>query len=349
MGYRTILIGTDGSETATIALRKATALARRFGAQLLIVSAHGSGQVTKNRAPQILHDARQGARDQGVETATVMREGDPAEVLLDVAEIRGADLIVVGNLGMGRAARFRLGGVPDQVAHSAPADLLIVDTTRHPEREDRADETHRTILVGTDGSPTATEAARKGFELAEIIGAAVTLVYVGDPVVGAIALEETVKGRPGAADVQTRVVEGDPAEKIIEVARSEAIDLILVGNKGMAGARRFLLGSVPNKVAHNAPTDVLIAKTVGRTLEDLKPGHGGVVRADGQRVAAYRDEGGRIHAVSPRCTHMGCTVDWNDAEKTWDCPCHGSRYTYDGEVIRGPATNALAKQELAET
>ena len=349
MGYRTILIGTDGSETAAIALRKATALAKRCSAQLVIVSAHGTGGVTKKQAPAILHDARQVARDKGVETATVMREGDPSEILLDVAAIRGADLIVLGNLGMGRATRFRLGGVPDQVAHSAPVDLLIVDTPKHPEREERADETHRTILVGTDGSPTATEAARKAFELAEIIGAAVTLVYVGDPIVGAIALEETVKGRPGEAEVQTRVVEGDPAEKIIEVARSEEIDLILVGNKGMAGPRRFLLGSVPNNVAHSAPTDVLIAKTVGRTLEDIKPGHGGVVRADGQRVAAYRDETGSVIALSPRCTHMGCTVDWNDAEKTWDCPCHGSRYSYEGTVIRGPATNPLARQDLPQT
>ena len=347
MGYRTILVGTDGSDTAAIALRRATALAKKCSAQLLIVSAHGSGRVSKELVPAILHDARQLVRDQGVETATVMREGDPTEVLLDVAEIRGADLIVLGNVGMGRATRFRLGGVPDQVAHSAPTDLLIVDTTKHPEREERADQAHGTILVGTDGSPTATEAARKAFELAEIIGAAVTLIYVGDPIVGAIALEETVKGRPGAAEVQTRIVEGDPAEKIIDVARSEAIDLILVGNKGMAGPRRFLLGSVPNKVAHAAPTDVLIAKTVGRTLEDVQPGHGGVVRVDGQRVAAYREADGTVIALSPRCTHMGCTVDWNDADKTWDCPCHGSRYAPDGEVIRGPATNPLAKQELA--
>jgi nucleotide-binding universal stress UspA family protein/nitrite reductase/ring-hydroxylating ferredoxin subunit len=341
MGYRTILIGTDGSETAEIALRKATALAKRFEGQLLIVCAHGSGRVTKKLAPEILHDARQRAREQGVETATVMREGDPAEVLVDVAEVRDADLIVLGNLGMGRATRFRLGGVPDHVAHSAPADLLIVDTTKHPEREERSGEMYRTILVGTDGSPTATEAARKGFELAEIVGATVTLVYVGDPIVGAIALEDTVKSRPGAAEVQTRVVQGEPAEKLTEVARTEGIDLILVGNKGMAGPRRFLLGSVPNKVAHNAPTDVLIAKTVGRTIDDLKPGHGGVVRANGQRVAAYRNEDGSVIKLSPRCMHMGCTVDWNDAEKTWDCPCHGSRYRHDGEVIRGPAKEDL--------
>lgn len=349
MGYRTILIGTDGSETAAIALRKATALAKQFGATLLIVCAHGSGPVTNKDARGILSDARRAVREEGVETQTVMRKGEPDDVLVDVAEIRDADLIVLGNVGMGRASRFRLGGVPDRVAHSAPADLLIVDTTKHPEREERSEETYRTILVGTDGSPTATEAARKGFELAEIIGATVTLVYVGDPLIGAIALEDTAKGKPGEAKVEFRIVEGDPAEKIIEVARSEGIDLILVGNKGMVGARRFLLGSVPNDVAHAAPTDVLIAKTVGRTLEDLKPGHGGVVRADGRRVAAYRDEDGRIHALSPRCTHMGCTVDWNDADKTWDCPCHGSRYGYDGEVIQGPAKNALPKQELAET
>jgi nucleotide-binding universal stress UspA family protein/nitrite reductase/ring-hydroxylating ferredoxin subunit len=349
MGYRVILIGTDGSETAGIALRKATTLAKRCDAQLLIVSAHGSGAVTKKLAPKILHDAREAAREGGVETATVMREGEPAVVLNEVAEIRGADLIVVGNVGMGRAARFRLGGVPDRVAHSAPTDVLIVDTTKHPERADGFDGTYRTILVGTDGSPTATEAARKGFELAEIIGASVTLVYVGDPILGAIALEETVKTRPGAADVQTRVVEGDPAEKLVDVAHAEGTDLILVGNKGMTGARRFILGSVPNKVAHNAPTDVLIAKTVGRTLDDLKPGHGGIVRADGRRVAAYRAEDGSVITLSPRCAHMGCTVDWNDAEKTWDCPCHGSRYAYDGQVIRGPAKASLPRQELAET
>jgi Rieske Fe-S protein len=62
----------------------------------------------------------------------------------------------------------------------------------------------------------------------------------------------------------------------------------------------------------------------------------------GRRFAAYRDEEGGYHVVSPKCTHMGCTVGWNDAERTWDCPCHGSRYDVDGNVIQGPAKDPLA-------
>ncbi|MCO6502563.1 MAG: Rieske 2Fe-2S domain-containing protein, partial [Acidimicrobiales bacterium] len=58
----------------------------------------------------------------------------------------------------------------------------------------------------------------------------------------------------------------------------------------------------------------------------------------GDTVAAYRDPAGELHVVSPTCTHLGCTVAWNDAEDTWDCPCHGSRFDVDGTVLNGPAT-----------
>jgi Rieske Fe-S protein len=68
----------------------------------------------------------------------------------------------------------------------------------------------------------------------------------------------------------------------------------------------------------------------------------------GRRVAVYKAEDGSLIALSPRCQHMGCTVDWNDAEQTWDCPCHGSRYARDGAVIKGPAKKDLDREELPE-
>ncbi|MEW6475751.1 MAG: FAD-dependent oxidoreductase [Actinomycetota bacterium] len=73
----------------------------------------------------------------------------------------------------------------------------------------------------------------------------------------------------------------------------------------------------------------------------LAAGEAGLCELDGQRVAAFRDEAGRLHAVSPRCTHLGCLVDWNTAERSWDCPCHGSRFTPDGSVLQGPAVRPL--------
>jgi Rieske Fe-S protein len=209
------------------------------------------------------------------------------------------------------------------------------------------DRPYRGITVGTDGSPTAAEAARKAFDLGMVFGVGVTVVYVaGDPIVGAIVLERTKAAKPRALGVHTELVEGEPAPKIVEVAEARDADLIVVGNKGIAGARRVLVGSVPSQVAHAATTDVLIAKTTERTIDDLVPGHGGVVDVDGRNLAVFVAEDGTIHAMSARCQHMGCQVDWNDADKTWDCPCHGSRYASDGTVIQGPATKDLDKAEI---
>ena len=81
-------------------------------------------------------------------------------------------------------------------------------------------------------------------------------------------------------------------------------------------------------------------------LADLGPGQGAVVRLDGEHRAVYRDDEGELHAVSATCTHMGCTVAFNDAERSWDCPCHGSRFTVDGSVLEGPANAPLAPHEL---
>lgn len=80
----------------------------------------------------------------------------------------------------------------------------------------------------------------------------------------------------------------------------------------------------------------------------LAPGEGRVLELDGRRVAASRDDRGRLHLLSPVCTHLGCLVHWNGAERTWDCPCHGSRYAPDGRVLSGPAIDPLARLEVPE-
>ncbi|HEY4196778.1 MAG TPA: FAD-dependent oxidoreductase [Mucilaginibacter sp.] len=84
------------------------------------------------------------------------------------------------------------------------------------------------------------------------------------------------------------------------------------------------------------------------SLKRLAPGTGKLVEIEGQKIAAYKDEEGNIHALSPLCTHAACIVNWNSAERSWDCPCHGARYDIDGDVITGPATKDLLKITLQQ-
>ncbi len=144
-----IVVGTDGSETADKAVREAAALASQLGASIEIVSAYApsSNQRLREEARQApedtqwrmtgredvdakLQDAQGIAEEAGVKQVNLhAREGDPADALLDVAEERGSDLIVVGNKGMSGAKRFLLGSVPNKVSHHAPCSVLIVRTT----------------------------------------------------------------------------------------------------------------------------------------------------------------------------------------------------------------------------
>jgi Rieske Fe-S protein len=83
-----------------------------------------------------------------------------------------------------------------------------------------------------------------------------------------------------------------------------------------------------------------------RPIEDLAPGEGDIVSVEGEKVAGYRDEDGNLVAVSTRCTHLGCQVNWNAAERSWDCPCHGSRFGPGGDVLHGPAVHGLERKPL---
>jgi Rieske Fe-S protein len=102
--------------------------------------------------------------------------------------------------------------------------------------------------------------------------------------------------------------------------------------KGAAGTAAHLIGGYARRRPHD--------------LASVGAGEGAVLKVDGHNVAAYRDETGTLHACSAVCTHMGCIVGWNETDRTWDCPCHGSRFALDGSVIHGPAVSALAPAEI---
>lgn len=90
------------------------------------------------------------------------------------------------------------------------------------------------------------------------------------------------------------------------------------------------------------------ARSIPRSVRDLAPGEGRVVRRGRTPIAVSRDDAGRLHAVSATCTHLGCLVRWNRQERTWDCGCHGSRFAADGEVLEAPATSPLRRIDPAD-
>ncbi len=120
---------------------------------------------------------------------------------------------------------------------------------------------YKKIMIATDGSGTASKAVGIGAALAKSVGAELLLLHVGDPGDGKRVLEDHSQRVGDGLTVHTKSVSGDPADMICETAEREGADLIVVGNKGMTGAKRFLLGSVPNQVSHHAPCNVLIVKT----------------------------------------------------------------------------------------
>jgi nucleotide-binding universal stress UspA family protein len=142
------------------------------------------------------------------------------------------------------------------------------------------------IVVGTDGSETAGEAVHQAVDLAKLAGATLSIVSAYAPIperkvkdqqrdapadvqyelnpredVNLVLDTAAAAARKEGIEVQTHPVEGDPAEGILNVAEETKADLIVVGNKGMTGARRFLLGSVPNNISHHAPCSVIIVRT----------------------------------------------------------------------------------------
>lgn len=275
--YPWVIVGTDGSATATQAVLRAAVLAAGLSAPLLVASAfyptrpedlgppsvraqmpgEGWAAIAYRAATDTVQEAAAlAAQATGVQVQTATPEGEPAAALLDLAEARPDSLLVVGSQGMTASARSLLGNVPNKVTHHAVGDVLVARTggdvdTGAPGR----------LLIATDGSPTAGLAVERGVQLAGAFGAQVTLLTAdrdaqrGGDVVAAAAKEAEAAGVAWHGDVRASA----PTDAILDAAPGH--DLVVVGSKGMAGAARFLLGSVPNTVSHHIKRDLLIVGT----------------------------------------------------------------------------------------
>jgi nucleotide-binding universal stress UspA family protein len=226
--YRRILVGTDGSDSADRAVAHAAWLAGAVGAELLVSHAFGGPDDPREGqhvGASVLRDAC--ARiDSPPTPKPVLRQGDAADSLIAVAQGEDADLIVVGNRGLS-GRRVLMGTVPAKVAGRSPCDVLVVHTT------DNREPGYTRVIIGTDGSTTANRAEARGSSLADAVHAETDVLHVTDE---------------------------EPAEGLVQAAADRGADLIVIGNKGITGARRFL-SSVPSRVARRASCHVLLVKT----------------------------------------------------------------------------------------
>jgi glycine/D-amino acid oxidase-like deaminating enzyme/nitrite reductase/ring-hydroxylating ferredoxin subunit len=276
-----------------------------------------------------------------------------------------ATLLPLGQLGglFARTRPSRAYGVAAKLAHEAPGGMYI--SASEPTRSFRpwpSGGPNGLIIVGEShetGSEAATprrwgdleEWAREHFEVESFEyrwSAQDFSTSDGIPYIGRVALNDMTLAATGfmkwglsngtaAALMLTDVIMGieNPLIETFDPTRigdARSVGKLIKDNLGVGG--KWVADRVVERLAPD--------------LDALERGSARLMEVEGEVVAAYRDPSGRVHAVSSSCTHLGCKVHWNDAENTWDCPCHGSRFDPDGTVIDGPAHEPLARLELSE-
>ena len=282
--FQNIAVGTDGSERAWRAVARAAQLAAACDATLHVIHAYqGTRESIEAAGRAVIERLEPELAATGARVQPYALQGDPADVMIDWAQHNDVDLIVVGNKGMtGRRGRL-LGSIPNAVAHEAPCAVMIVPTQHEGDL-------FGTVVVGTDGSERAGRAVVNAAELAGMFGATLHLVFAFKGVAQATAeamasgavttapsdlgteIEEEAAavggGLEGQAEalrarglaVETHAIAANAPSAILDTANQVGADLIVVGNKGMTGAKR-MLGSIPNTISHSAECAVLIVPT----------------------------------------------------------------------------------------
>ena len=175
------------------------------------------------------------------------------------------------------------------------------------------------VIATNDGLPYIGETADRQFVATGFNGNGITFGLVGG-----MMIRDAVLGRE------------NPWREIFSIGRK----------KLHGGSWNFLTESLDYPYYYVKDR---LTRSEGNDVSEVNPGAGRILLLDGERVACSRDENGKLSAVSAVCTHMGCLVHWNNAESTWDCPCHGSRFKASGEVMAGPAESPLEMVVTAES
>ncbi|HLI50325.1 MAG TPA: universal stress protein [Thermomicrobiaceae bacterium] len=283
--FTKILLATDGADDARLAARAAADLAGRSGAELHLVHAWSIAppvaypyELSVPDLPQILEDnareilaeeGRQIADAGGKVTQQHLLQGRPAEMVVDLSQSIGADLIVVGSRGHGAVGRLILGSVAEGIVRCSRCPILVVRGGPKAWPPTR-------LVIGTDGSPEADQATELALTIAVLIHASLLMVRVlpalplsaevdrnvREAMIGRLdellaRNAETLRSRYDAR-LETLATFGSPARVLIEVADTDAETLLVVGSRGLGRIARLRLGSVSNDVLHAAHCPVLI-------------------------------------------------------------------------------------------
>lgn len=294
--FKKILVPLDGSEMAERALEPALALAQPANGEIILLSIpylkhalvqersgmgfllpHQSIELTRKELIEYQEALRQSRQLPGVELRTKILVGDEAGAIVDTATSEEVELIVMSTHGRSGLSRWVMGSVTERVLRSSPCPVLVVRRAELPTR----------LLIPLDGSALAESALTPGFELAQRLGAQVTLLQVQEPMVEGIAVAARVpweeravaeaqtylrdladRHAAEAMTVETAVVVDDAARGILEYTEENNVSLIVMATHGYTGLRRWVYGSVTEKVLRGVHCAIMILRPPSNTLKE---------------------------------------------------------------------------------
>lgn len=277
------MVAVDGSDTGKNALRQIMLLVKEKGGEIVVLTVppfYGTEldygmvgtieEVFMGPAEAVLAEAREMAKEIGVEIETVIETGVVHQVIIDIATANNIDIIVMGRRGLSRLERVLVGSVTVRVIGHSPIDVLVMPRESILKWDK--------VLLPVDGSKYSDEAAERAIKLTKDFGGELTILTVVDidPELFAIAPDVADQVEMGAKrivdetktlaekagiDAEMVLVEGRPYEQIITVAKDIGATMICMGSHGRTGIGRLMMGSVTERVIGDATTPVLVVKT----------------------------------------------------------------------------------------